>query len=138
MAARIWETFWVSAHHTIRLFVIDTGFEEIFFSASAQGVGAYAVLGTILFIAAPVMTAGVILSFFKNFVSYVKCFTHRRNDAYIFTELNKKSLALATDLAKNHKNAVVFRHGAFLSFFQLFSGHNPLKPSQTNIKIKVS
>ncbi len=105
--ARIWETFWVSAHHTIRLFVIDTGFEEIFFSAVAQNVTAYAVLGTILFIAAPIMTAGVILSFFRNFVSYVNCFAHRRSDAYIFTELNKKSLALATDLAKAHKNAVL-------------------------------
>ena len=105
--ARLWETFWVSAHHTIRLFVIDTGFEEIFRSAVTEGVWPYAILGTVLFIFAPVMTVGVILSFFRNFVSYVKCFRHRRSDAYIFTELNEKSLALATDLARSHKNAVL-------------------------------
>ena len=105
--ARLWESFWVSAHHTIRLFVIDTGFEEIFFSATTQNLTIYAVLGTVLFILAPVMTVGVILSFFRNFVSYLKCVTKRRNDAYIFSELNEKSLALAKDLQKNHKNAVL-------------------------------
>ena len=105
--ARLWETFWVAAHHTVRLFVIDTGFEEIFSSAIRNDLVAYAVIGTILFIAAPIMTAGVILSFFRNFASYVKCFTHRRSDAYIFSELSEKSLALASDLAKNHKDAVL-------------------------------
>lgn len=107
MFARIWETFWVSAHHTIRLFVIDTGFEEIFSSAIATGVVAYAVLGTVYFILAPIMTAGVILSFFRNFVSYVKCFTRRSSDVYAFSELSEKSLALATDISNSHKNAVL-------------------------------
>lgn len=105
--ARLWETFWVAAHHTVRLFIIDTDFGEIFSSATAQGLDAYAILGTVLLILAPVMTAGVILSFFRNFVSYIKCFTHRRSDAYIFSDLSEKSLALAKDLAKAHKNAVL-------------------------------
>lgn len=105
--ARLWETFWVAAHHTVRLFIIDTDFGEIFSSATAQGLDAYAILGTVLLILAPVMTAGVILSFFRNFVSYIKCFTHRTSDAYIFSDLSEKSLALAKDLAKAHKNAVL-------------------------------
>ena len=106
--ARIWESFWVSAHHTIRLFVIDTGFEEIFYSATVNGgKEAYAILGTILFILAPIMTAGVILSFFKNFVAYLKCLAKRKEDAYIFSELSEKSLALATDLSEKHKSAAI-------------------------------
>lgn len=105
--SRLWETFWISAHHTVRLFVIDTDFGEIFASATAAGLDAYAILGTILLILAPIMTAGVILSFFRNFVSYTKCFTHRTSDAYIFSDLSEKSLALAKDLKKTHKNALL-------------------------------
>lgn len=107
IVARLWEALWVSAHHTIRLFVIDTDFSEIFNSAMLSSVEFYAVLGTILFILAPIMTAGVILSFFRNFVSYMRCMAHRGGDAYIFSDLSPKSLALATDLQKNHKNAVI-------------------------------
>ncbi len=106
-AAQLWETIWVSVHHTVRLFIIDTGFEEIFSSAIANGIVAYAIMGTILFILAPVMTAGVILSFFRNFVSYATCFIHRQRDAYIFSELNERSLAFASDLRKNHKKAIL-------------------------------
>ena len=53
------------------------------------------------------MTAGVILSFFKNFFAYVKCFFHPTRDIYIFSELSEKSLALATDLNRNHKKSLI-------------------------------
>lgn len=105
--AQIWETIWVSVHHTIRLFIIDTGFEEILAASVISDTVWYAVIGTVLFILAPITTAGVILSFFRNLVSYAKCFFHRSSDVFVFSELSKKSLALATDLQKNHKKALL-------------------------------
>ena len=99
-----WETFWASAHHSVRLFVIDTAYDDV--SSFAQN-DLYAILGTVLYITAPLMTAGVILSFFRNTVSYLKCVARRTRDAYIFSELSDRSLALATDIKKNHKTAVL-------------------------------
>lgn len=104
LAVRAWEVFWASAHHSVRLFLIDTAFDDVSSFASKD---AYTVLGTVLYIMAPVMTAGVILSFFRNTASYLKCVARRRRDAYIFSELSDRSLALATDIKKNHKNAVL-------------------------------
>ena len=101
---RIWESLWSSVHHAVRLFVIDTDLGE--FAASVNRP-LYSVTATILFLIAPLLTAGVILSFFEGFASYRKCFMRRRNDAYIFSELSEKSLALASDLAKNHPAAVI-------------------------------
>ena len=101
---QIWETVWASVHHAVRLFVVDTAMDDV---ASFATHDAYAFLGTVLYILAPIMTAGVLLSFFKNFFAYTKCFFHPRRDVYIFSELSEKSLALATDLSKNHKKALI-------------------------------
>lgn len=111
---RYWETFWSSVHHTVRLFVIDTAIDDV--TAFAQHE-AYAFVGTVLYILAPVATAGVILSFFQSFFAYAKCFFLRRRDMYIFSELSEKSLALATDIKKWHKSS-------FIVFTDVFEENN--------------
>lgn len=105
--ARVWDSIWVSAHHTIRLFVIDTDFTEILEATSACGVEFYAVLGSVLFIFAPLMTFGVILSFFKNFSAYRRYLMRPKADTYVFSELNAKALTLARDIKNNHNSAIV-------------------------------
>lgn len=118
---RCWETFWSSVHHTVRLFVIDTAISDVTAFAHHE---AYAFLGTVLYILAPVATAGVILSFFQSFFAYAKCFFFRSRDVYIFSELSEKSLALATDLKKHHKKS-------FIVFTDVFEENN-----ETNYEIR--
>ncbi len=71
--------------------------------------GVFQVLSSLLYMVAPAFTVGFVLSLFKNFSSNIKYFCAYRKDVYIFTELNEKSVTLAADIKKNHKDcAIVF------------------------------
>ena len=61
----------------------------------------YTTLFSILFVLAPILTFGFVLSFFKNISAYKRYITHYNSDVFIFSELNEKSLALAKSLHKN-------------------------------------
>ena len=98
---RLWESFWLSVHHAIRLFVVDTDVREFLVASLVFGIDFYAVLGTILLILAPMLTFSVILSFFKNFSAYRKYLLHPMPPTCVFSELNEKSLALAKDFKKH-------------------------------------
>ncbi len=67
-----------------------------------------------LYVIAPVFTFSFVLSLFKNISAYFKYFCSYSKDAYIFSELNEKSLALASDIKKNNNNAVVVFTDVFL------------------------
>ncbi len=106
------KTILVSLHHTIRLFAIDSDFDIV-----QQNVhhalplldGIFTAHGAILFVAAPFLTFGVILSFFKNFAAYRKVFFHPTADAFVFSELNEKSVALAQSIrSKDKKSLLIF------------------------------
>lgn len=107
------EAVLISVHNMIRLFVVDGDFA--FVTDNLSGVplwveNGYTALFAVLFVAAPLLTFGFVLSFFKNLSAYRRYFTRYYSDAYIFSELNSRSLALATDLKKNKKRTrtVVF------------------------------
>ncbi len=102
----------LSLHNTIRLFVVDSDYS--FISENLAGLEgrlaeAYPLLITLLYVIAPVMTFGVVLSFFKNLSAYKKMLMKFRRKAYVFSELNDKSLALARNLKKaNPRSLVIF------------------------------
>ena len=60
-----------------------------------------------VFVTAPVLTFGFILSFFRNLSASMRYRFTFFADVYAFSELNGKSLALATDIRKNHKKACI-------------------------------
>ena len=65
----MFEAILISVHNTIRLFVVDGEFE--FITSSLDAVPkivfkGYTVLFSILFVLAPILTFGFVLSFFKN------------------------------------------------------------------------
>lgn len=69
----------------------------------------YQVWAASLFIIAPAFTVGFVLSLFKNISAYLKYLFFYFKDVYIFSELNDKSLALASDILENNKKAgIVF------------------------------
>lgn len=105
------ETVLISVHNMIRLFVVDGEFE--FITSSVAGVSetlykCYTTLFAILFVLAPMLTFGFVLSFFKNLSAYKRYMTHYNSDVYVFSELNERSLALAESLYKNKRKDRLF------------------------------
>lgn len=97
----IFETVVIAVHNMIRLFVVDGEFSFI-----TDNIGdvapwvfkGYTILFSVLFVLAPTLTFGFVLSFFKNVSAYRMYLSHFNSDIYIFSELNEKSLALATSI----------------------------------------
>ncbi len=108
--ASISNTILIALHHTIRLFAIDSDF-DIVESSVYHSVpfirGLFVAHGAILYVAAPLLTFGFILSFFKNFSAYRKVLVRPGADAYIFSDLNEKSVSLAQSIRKKDKNALL-------------------------------
>ncbi len=103
------ETFLIAVHNMIRLFIVDGEFE--FITSHIKGLSeplsrAYTLFFSFLFVAAPLMTFGFVLSFFKNISAYKRYLTRFTRDAYIFSELNEKSISLAESLFDNDKKRV--------------------------------
>lgn len=97
----IFETIAVTVHNVIRLFIVDCDFEFVtdhIADLTGWQYRAYSVLFSVLFVTAPLMTFGFVLSFFKNAAAYRRYYMHYGVDACIFSELNDQSLALAESL----------------------------------------
>lgn len=107
-----WElkTFLLSIHNTIRLFVVDGEFTFITDHIS-KDVGLiytpYTTFAIILFVIAPFLTFGVVLSFFKNLSAYQKYLFGFFSDIYVFSELNDRALTLAQDMKRNDKKRLI-------------------------------
>lgn len=73
----------------------------------------YLIFAAFLYVLAPILTLGVVLSFFHDATAYLRLQLYRWRNLYIFSELNEKSLALAQscmehEQAEGKKAAVVF------------------------------
>jgi hypothetical protein len=104
------KTVLLSLNSVMKLFVVDFSYGEFMDSVLTETVWVkttYSVLTALLCVTGPALTFGVILSLFKNLSARLKYYLSYFKDVYIFSELNKKSIALATDLKKKHPNAVV-------------------------------
>lgn len=101
----------LSVHSTMRLFVLDGEFDgmQAFLSevASQSIRRGYSVLATILYVGAPALTFGFVLSFFKNVSAYRRVFLHYAADLYVFSELNEKSLFFARDIKNKHPKCLI-------------------------------
>ncbi len=62
---------------------------------------------TFVFFLAPIFTFGFVLSLFKNLFASIKFTFGYYKDAYVFSELNEKTLALAEDLREKDKKAML-------------------------------
>ena len=67
----------------------------------------YQAWGAIIYVVAPMFTIGVVLSLFKNLSAYLKYLLMRFKDVYVFSELNEKSMVLASDIKSKNKNSVI-------------------------------
>lgn len=100
----------LSIHNSIRLFVIDADFEAIreYIAALEQPYGiVYEVFFSILYVLAPILTFGFLLSLFNNLSAYCRFFLKIRKDLYVFSDLNERSLALAEDIVRKNPGVVI-------------------------------
>lgn len=109
---RLFKSFIISVHNSMRLFILDGEFDIIrdFFGSyetSAALSVAYTVYASVLYVIAPVLTAGFVLSFFKSAKSLVKYAFSLSTEIYIISALNDKSVALATDVREKSANALI-------------------------------
>lgn len=112
----IFETVLISIHNMIRIFIVDGEFE--FVTKNLKGLSSelfrcYTVLFSILFVTAPILTFRFAMSFFKNISAYKQFVMHYWYNVFVFSELNEKSLALATSLSKKPKKRLIVFTGVF-------------------------
>ena len=117
LAFRIVKGILMSIHNTVRLFILDGDFEPIqYIVTHASAVGnedylnavlcVYGVYATILYVLAPLMTAGFVLSLFKGITDYVKYqYLSRADEVYLISELNVRSIELAKDILSEKRIA---------------------------------
>ena len=100
-----WETIPLAFLNMIKLFVIDADLKEAFDLVDLDVMGRlYRIAFSILFIVAPVLTFGFVLTFFKNVWAYLSYVFHLNSNVIVFSELNEKSLALLRSLQKNKRH----------------------------------
>lgn len=102
----------ISIQNTIQFFTADSDYGLI--SDNITGLtgwlkDAYALLGTVLIILAPVLTFGFVLSFFKGVTAQIKYAFHSSADTYVFSEINQNTVSLAESIrAENPKAIIIF------------------------------
>lgn len=106
------QTFFLTLFHATQIFTIGTEFAVVLDylpNCPAEFANVYQIWASVLFVAAPVFTFGVILTLFRNLSAQLRYLRYYFRDAYIFSELNERALILAKDLkAKNPKAVIVF------------------------------
>ena len=95
--------------HSIRMFVVDTGADDILSMLTRDMLGSmllpYKMLVATLYLLAPVFTLGVVLQYFSNTFERLRMRLKKKHDLYIFSELNTRSLEIATDMWSCAKKA---------------------------------
>lgn len=127
----------VSIQHSIRIFAFDGDYMNIV--EMSEGLEPdvqifYTLLGAILYLVAPILTVGLILSFFKNLTSYIYYIFSFWKHTHVFSELNEKSLALAKSVNdvnnKKDKRKYNFWKNALIVFTDV-----TLKDDEKNLEL---
>lgn len=102
--------FLLSIHNTIRLFIVDGEFAIIMDNIGLVGEelrDVYAMFAAVLFVVAPFLTFGFVMSFFRNVSAYKDYYLKYYSEMYVFSELNERSIELARSLKSNKKNRTI-------------------------------
>ncbi len=101
---RIVKAFLLSVQNVLRLITLNGEFNNIRdFLADFSRVNAvlgecYSIYAAIIFLAAPLLTAGFVLSFFRNTSAMLRYSLRPCRELYVMSELNERSLALAKNI----------------------------------------
>ena len=96
-------------YSTIRLFLAEGDLEAVELGIASLAAGfapvgrLYLLYATALTAVAPVLSAGFVLSFFKNFSAFMRYTLSRARCVYYISDLNETSVALANDILDKHE-----------------------------------
>ena len=101
---------------SLQVFSLDGEYMDLYEGASSLPSvlrGGYRIFGAVLYVLAPILLVGVIISFFQSVLDYAKIRMTRFKNIYVFSELNECSLILAAscaehDRAERKKSLVIF------------------------------
>lgn len=99
-----------SVHHTLRTFILDGELQPIQAYALTLGEDIspfYELYAMLLYLVAPILTFGAVLSLIKNVSAYRRLLMHQFSETFIFSELNEQSVALANSLRANHPRGLM-------------------------------
>lgn len=100
----------LSVYTTIRLFLVDGEFAAVteFTDGLSDWIrAAYSIYAAVIFVLAPFLTFGFVLTFFKNILAYQYYLAGYFKEVYIFSELNEKSLVLSESLKRNNSSRMI-------------------------------
>lgn len=96
--------FLSSAHNAIRLYIVDCDMSFVLEQTEHLGNvlrSGYRIYMNLLMVISPMLTVSVVLTFFASILTALRYYTHFNRHAYVFTDLNEESIALAASLKKN-------------------------------------
>lgn len=91
----------VALHDAVQLFTVDSDFGTIQEVREAAGAlyPFYAGFSAVLYVLAPLLTAGFLLSFFRDFAARTRWLLNYFRPVYVFSDLNEEAVTLAESLA---------------------------------------
>lgn len=105
-----WRAFLLSVFQSMQVFTIGCEFsvvkEGMTYCPNTLDTW-FQVWAATLYVLAPILTFSFVLSLFKNLSAYVNYLRSYFKEAYIFSQLNEKSLVLAGDIRQKHKKAAI-------------------------------
>ncbi|MBE6631107.1 MAG: hypothetical protein E7623_00235 [Ruminococcaceae bacterium] len=108
----------LSAHNTIRLFIVDGEFSIILdYTQHKEGITPiiFDFIASVMFIVAPILSFGAVLLFFENLTARRKYLFGFFRDTYIFSDLNEKSITLAKSIKDADPGRVIVFTDVFKS-----------------------
>ena len=100
----------LAIHNALRVFILDGDFDTVVCALEGQNTWthvSFSLYAAVLYVAAPLLTFGNVLSLFKSVSGEIRYRWHRYKKHYIMSELNEKSIALAKDLRKREPRSVI-------------------------------
>ncbi len=110
--AGILQSVLVAFQSMIRLFVVEGSYSDVLDAIGKVGgmsdvvYYGYSHILNLLITVAPLLTFGFILSFFKNFLAYLRFIWKNNSQVFVFSELSDKSLALARSVQEKYGRKV--------------------------------
>ncbi|MCD8150253.1 MAG: hypothetical protein LUE92_12005 [Clostridiales bacterium] len=114
------QTFFQTIRISLQVFSLDGEYLDLYESVASLPAalrGAYRIFGGILYVLAPILLVGVVVSFFQSILDYAKLKTVKFKNIYIFSELNERSLVLARSCAEHDRAG---KKGSLLVFTDVY------------------
>lgn len=100
----------IAIHNSFRVFILDGEFDIIVDALKDEHLAlqlCFSFYSACLYVIAPVLTFGNVLSLFKNIINELHYKMNNSKKHYIMSELNEKSIALAKSIYDKNANAVI-------------------------------